>query len=378
MTQTPNGATPIDDAAPASLQEIMADKTSILSEMNDRSREVFRRVVESYLNSGDPVGSRTLTRSMSEKLSAATIRNTMQDLEFLGLLDSPHASAGRVPTQLGLRMFVDGLMEVGTIDQEDRQKIESSLDRDDSNVTSLLDQVGAALSGITRSASLVLAPKQETAIRHIEFVSLSPERALVVLVFANGHVENRLFTPPPGQTPASMREAANFLNAIAEGHRLSELRPLIAEQIASHRQEIDALARDLVENGLALWENAGERGERLMVRGQANLLETGAESLNLDRIRTLFDDLERKRDIADFLEMTEQGEGVRIFIGSENKLFSLSGSTLVVSPYMNADRKIIGAIGVIGPTRLNYGRIVPIVDYTAQLVGRMVSERGKG
>lgn len=378
MTHWPKGATPIDGPSPWSYQERMSDASSILTEMNDRSREVFRRVVESYLNSGDPVGSRTLTRTMSEKLSAATIRNTMQDLEYLGLLDSPHVSAGRIPTQLGLRMFVDGLMEVGTIDDQDRAKIESSMDREDGNVTSLLDQVGAALSGITRSASLVLAPKQETAIKHIEFVSLSPDRALVVLVYADGHVENRLFTPPPGQTPSSMREAANFLNAIAEGHRLSELRPLIAAEIARHRQEIDSLARDLVENGLALWENAGERGERLMVRGQANLIEAGGESLNLDRIRTLFDDLERKRDIADFLEMTDSGEGVRIFIGSENKLFSLSGSTLVVSPYMNADRKIIGAVGVIGPTRLNYGRIVPIVDYTAQLVGRMVSDRGKG
>ena len=355
----------------------MTTPKSILSEMNDRSREVFRRVVETYLSSGDPVGSRTLTRSMSEKLSAATIRNTMQDLEFLGLLDSPHVSAGRVPTQLGLRMFVDGLMEVGTVAQEDRARIESSVDRDDSDVTSLLDQVGAALSGITRSASLVLAPKQETAIRHIEFVSLSPERALVVLVFVDGHVENRVFTPPRGQTPSSMREAANFLNAIAEGRRLSELRPIIAAEIEKRRQEIDSLARDLVESGLALWENPGEQGERLIVRGQANLIDT-TESTDLDRIRELFDDLERKRDIADFLERTETGEGVRIFIGSENKLFSLSGSTLVVSPYMNADRKIIGAIGVIGPTRLNYGRIVPIVDYTAQLVGRLVSERGKG
>ena len=378
MAQRRKGATPIDGPPPWTYQETMSDTSSILTEMNDRSREVFRRVVESYLNSGDPVGSRTLTRTMTEKLSAATIRNTMQDLEFLGLLDSPHVSAGRIPTQLGLRMFVDGLMEVGTIDDQDRAKIESSMGRDDGNVTSLLDQVGAALSGITRSASLVLAPKQETAIKHIEFVSLSPDRALVVLVFADGHVENRLFTPPPGQTPSSMREAANFLNAVAEGHRLSELRPLIAAEIARHRQEIDSLARDLVESGLALWENAGERGERLMVRGQANLIEAGGESLNLDRIRTLFDDLERKRDIADFLEMTDTGEGVRIFIGSENKLFSLSGSTLVVSPYMNADRKIIGAVGVIGPTRLNYGRIVPIVDYTAQLVGRMVSDRGKG
>ena len=353
----------------------MTDGSKILSEMNDRSREVFRRVVEGYLASGDPVGSRTLTRSMTEKLSAATIRNVMQDLEFLGLLDSPHISAGRIPTQLGLRMFVDSLLEVGTVAAEDRERIDATLDSNDQDVTSLLDTIGAALSGITRGASLVLAPKVEAPIRHIEFVSLSADRALVVLVFANGQVENRIFTPPPGQTPSSMREAANFLNALAEGKTLTELRRSMTADIARHRQEIDSLARELVESGLAVWENPGETSERLIVRGRANLLEE--DSTDIDRIRSLFDDLERKRDIADFLELAESGDGVRIFIGSENKLFSLSGSSLVVSPYMNADRKIIGAVGVIGPTRLNYGRIVPIVDYTAQLVGRLVSERGK-
>ena len=356
----------------------MSNRANLLSEMNDRSREVFRRVVEGYLTSGDPIGSRTLTRSMTEKLSAATIRNVMQDLEYLGLLDSPHVSAGRIPTHLGLRLFVDGLMELGTVAQEDRAKIEASLGDSDADVSALLDQVSATLSGITRSASLVLAPKKEAEIRHIEFVSLSPERALVVLVFADGHVENRIFTPPPGQTPSSMREAANFLSSIADGRRLSDMAKSITHDIATRRQEIDSLARDLVETGVAFWANAGERSERLIVRGQSNLIEGGTETDNLDRIRTLFDDLERKRDIADFLELTEAGEGVRIFIGSENKLFSLSGSTLVVSPYMNTDRKIIGAVGVIGPTRLNYGRIVPIVDYTAQLVGRMVSDRSKG
>lgn len=356
----------------------MTDGAKLLTEMNDRSREVFRRVVEGYLTSGEPVGSRSLTRSMSEKVSAATIRNVMQDLEFLGLLDSPHVSAGRIPTQQGLRMFVDGLLEVGTVAQEDRDRIDATFSESDRDVASLLDEVGSALSGITRGASLVLSPKREAPIKHIEFVSLAPDRALVVLVFADGHVENRLFTPPAGQTPSSMREAANFLNALAEGRTLSDLRRTMTQDIARHRQEIDVLARELVESGIAIWENGGEQGERLIVRGRANLLEGATEGMEIDRIRSLFDDLERKRDIADFLELTEAGDGVRIFIGSENKLFSLSGSSLVVSPYMNADRKIIGAVGVIGPTRLNYGRIVPIVDYTAQLVGRMVSERGKG
>lgn len=377
-------ATPIDaqtqlnSLVPKGNGTMQPDGSKILSELNDRSREVFRRVVEGYLSSGDPVGSRTLSRSMTEKVSAATVRNVMQDLEFLGLLGSPHISAGRVPTQLGLRMFVDSLLEVGSVSAEDRDAIESTMSTNDQDVNLLLDQVGSALSGITRGASIVLSPKHEAPIRHIEFISLSPDRALVVLVFADGQVENRLFTPPAGQTPSSMREAANFLNALAEGRTLSELRNSIGHEIACRRQEIDTLARELVESGLAVWENSGERSERLIVRGRSNLLDAATASEDIDRIRSLFDDLERKRDIAEFLELTETGEGVRIFIGSENKLFSLSGSSLVVSPYMNADRKIIGAIGVIGPTRLNYGRIVPIVDYTAQLVGRLLSERGKG
>ncbi|MDB6452753.1 heat-inducible transcriptional repressor HrcA [Falsirhodobacter sp. 20TX0035] len=352
----------------------MVDTSKLLADMNDRSREVFRRVVEGYLDSGEPVGSRTLTRVMNEKISAATVRNVMQDLEHLGLLDSPHISAGRVPTHLGLRMFVDGLLEVGTVSAADRERIDAS--GEETDVTTLLDRVGKTLSGVTRGASLVLAPKHEAPIRHIEFVSLGADRALVVLVLADGQVENRVFTPPPGQTASSMREAANFLNAFASGRTLSELRHSVVQDMRQRRREIDTLAQALVDAGLALWENAGEPSERLIVRGQANLLENDAQ--DLERIRSLFEDLEMKRDIAEYLHLAESGDGVRIFIGSENKLFSLSGSSLVVSPYMNADRKIIGAVGVIGPTRLNYGRIVPIVDYTAQLVGRLVTQRGKG
>ena len=346
-----------------------------LDQMNDRSREVFRRVVESYLANGEPVGSRTLTRDFSEKVSAATIRNVMQDLEYLGLLDSPHISAGRVPTQEGLRMFVDGLLEVGDLEATDRKMIDDTVVTNSQDVGGILDRIGSALSGVTRGASLVLTPKHEAPIKHIEFVSLAHDRALVVLVFSDGHVENRIFNPPPGQTPSSMREAANFLNSLIEGKTLSDLQTVIAKQIAARRQEIDKLSHAMVESGLAVWEGEGDTYERLIVRGRANLLNSGAEQVDLDRIRTLFDDLERKRDIAEFLELADEGAGVRIFIGSENKLFSLSGSSLVVSPYMNADRKIIGAVGVIGPTRLNYGRIVPIVDYTAQLVGKLISDR---
>ena len=356
----------------------MTTKAEILGEMNDRSREVFRRVVEGYLDTGDPVGSRTLTRDFSEKVSAATIRNVMQDLEYLGLLDSPHVSAGRIPTQLGLRMFVDGLLEVRDLDAQDREKLNATLGSNEQDVGSMLDRVGSALSGVTHGASIVLAPKHEAPIKHIEFVSLAPDRSLAVLVFADGHVENRIFNPPPGQTPSSMREAANFLNSLAEGRTISELRSVMATEMKRRKAELDVLAQDMVNSGLAIWENQGEQNERLIVRGRSNLLESGTASEDLDRIRNLFDDLERKRDIVEFLELAENADGVRIFIGSENKLFSLTGSSLVVSPYMNADRKIVGAVGVIGPTRLNYGRIVPIVDYTAQLVGKMISDQGKG
>jgi heat-inducible transcriptional repressor len=352
----------------------MSDKSALLNELNDRSREVFRRVVEGYLQNGEPVGSRTLTRDFSEKVSAATIRNVMADLEYLGLLGSPHTSAGRIPTQTGLRMFVDGLLEVTDLTQDDRVKLDQSTGNS-SDVGDMLDRVSTALSGVTQGASLVLAPKHEAPVKHIEFVSLSPDRALVVLVFADGHVENRLFNPPIGQTPSSMREAANFLNAIMAGHTLNEARKLVEQEIKKRRQELDSLAQDLVETGMVVWENSGDRNERLIVRGRSNLIGDDTAETELERIKNLFDDLERKRDIADFLELTQSGDGVRIFIGSENKLFSLSGSSLVVSPYMNAERQIIGAVGVIGPTRLNYGRIVPIVDYTAQLVGKLIADR---
>jgi len=353
----------------------MAETENLLTELNERSREVFRRVVEGYLASGAPVGSRTLTRSLSEQVSAATVRNVMQDLEHLGLLDSPHVSAGRIPTELGLRMFVDGFLEIDDVAVSDREKLDATVSGNQSDVARKLDLLGSALSRVTQGASLVLSPKHEAPIRHIEFVSLAPDRALVVLVFADGQVENRIFDPPPGQTPSSMREAANFLNALAEGRTLTELRARIEKEVKARRQELNDLASALIDSGAAIWENEGDRTERLIVRGRSHLLESGGEVDELARIRSLFDDLERKRDIAEFLELTEQGDGVRIFIGSENKLFSLSGSSLVVSPYMNADRKIIGAVGVIGPTRLNYGRIVPIVDYTAQLVGKLISDQ---
>jgi len=352
----------------------MTVKQNISSMMDTRSREVFQQIVENYLSSGEPVGSRSLTQTLTKSVSASTIRNVMQDLEVLGLLNSPHTSAGRIPTELGLRMFVDAIMEVGEVREQDKQKIDNTLDTDQPQINSMLDRVGFALSGLTQSASLVLCPKHEASIKHIEFVSLAEDRTLVVLVFVDGSVENRFFVPPKGQTPSSMREAANFLNNIGVGHTVSEMRTRIQGEISKNKKELNALASELVELGVAVWENKSVTEERLIVRGRSKLLNENTDEQGIDKIKSLFDDLERKRDIAKFLQLTEEGEGVRIFIGSENKLFSLSGSSLIISPYINSERKIIGAVGVIGPTRLNYGRIVPIVDYTAQAVGKLISE----
>ena len=357
----------------------MTDTSPSLADLDERSRAVFRKLVESYLDTGDPVGSRTLSRSLSESVSPATIRNTMQDLEHLGLLGSPHISAGRVPTQQGLRLFVDAFMEVGEISTEERSEIEKTVGRSDADIAAVLDRTGSILSGLTHGAGLVLAPKSDTEIKHVEFVPLSPDRVLVVLVFSDGNVENRLIAPPPGLTQSAIREAANFLNSILEGHTLGEMKQVIQAEFDRARGELDTLAASLVEAGGAIWEpGEGFDDTRLIVRGRANLLDGQVEAEDLERIRSLFDDMERKRDLAQLLDLTQSGDGVRIFIGSESKLFSLSGSSLVVSPYMNAERKIVGAVGVIGPTRQNYGRIVPIVDYTAQLVGRILSGRGAG
>ena len=349
---------------------------SPLSELNDRSREVFRRVVEEFIATGDPVGSRTLSRQVSEGISAATIRNVMQDLEFLGLLDSPHTSAGRLPTEMGLRLFVDGLMEVGDINRDERSEIESSMGTKDEALANTLDRAGEVLSGLTHSASIVITPnKDATTIKHVEFVTISQTQALAVLVTTDGQVENRLFEPPKGMTPSSMREAANFLNAVLEGHSLDAMKGIIDKQIASRQNELDKISQQLVKAGTAEWLKQGDGTDRLIVRGRSQLLSNGASEEDLERIRQLFDDLEQKEGVSQLLNLADGATGVRIFIGSENKLFSLSGSSLVVSPYMNSDRKIIGAVGVIGPTRLNYGRVVPIVDFTAQLVGKMVSDR---
>ena len=339
--------------------------------LDARSAAVLREIVEQYVETGGPVGSRTLSRRLPMALSPATIRNVMADLTDAGLLFAPHTSAGRLPTELGLRLFVDGLLQFGEVTEEDREAIGASLAAAGRSLEDTLAEASTVLSGLSMAAGLVLAPKSEGPLRHIEFVPLGPGRALVVLVNGDGHVENRVIETPPGLPPSALQQAGNYLNARLRGRPISELRRIVAEEMAEDRTQLDALSSAVVAAGLATWTGEGPRGS-LIVRGQAKLLADVTQIENLAAITTLFERLETQDTMIRLLDLAERSEGVRIFIGAESGLFGTSGVAMVVAPARNAANRIVGAIGVIGPTRINYGRIIPVVDYTARVIGRLL------
>ncbi|MCR9128943.1 MAG: heat-inducible transcriptional repressor HrcA [Alphaproteobacteria bacterium] len=341
-----------------------------LAELDQRSRQIFRELVEAYLDTGEPVGSRTLSKRGTVTLSPASIRNTMSDLAAVGLLTAPHSSAGRLPTHAGLRLFVDGLLQVGDLDSVERGEIEDRVASAGRRPEEVLSEASNLLSGLAGGAGLVASPESEAPLRHVEFVNLSPNEVLAVLVSEDGQVENRLMRAPDGLPPAALIEAGNYLSARLRGRTLAEALKEITQEIAAKQAQLDDAAARLVSQGLADW--AGPDNRNLIVRGQGRLLETVEAAEDLERIRMLFDDIERKEGLLALLDEARAGQGVRLFIGSENPLFSLSGSSVIVAPYRNSDNRIIGAIGVIGPTRLNYARVIPLVDYTAQVVGRLL------
>jgi heat-inducible transcriptional repressor len=344
-----------------------------VAQLNERSREIFRQIVESYLATGEPVGSRNLSRILPMALSPASVRNVMSDLEQLGLVYAPHISAGRLPTEVGLRFFVDALMQIGDLSETDRKTIEAQVAGQSKSFEEVLTEASGLLSGLSRAAGVVLTAKSNQRLKHIEFVRLEPERALVVLVAEDGQVENRVLNIPAGLPTSALIEAANYLNARVRGRTLAEVKSEIERRLKEGQAELDDLTQKIVAAGLASW-SGGERDERkLIVRGQAHLLEDLKALADLERVRLLFDDLETRREVIDLLGRAEQAEGVRIFIGSENNLFSLSGSSTIVAPYHDASGQIVGVLGVIGPTRLNYARIVPMVDYTAKMVSKLLA-----
>lgn len=340
-------------------------------ELDSRARTIFREVVESYLSTGEPVGSRTISRIQSIGLSPASIRNTMSDLAQMGLLTAPHASAGRLPTHAGLRMFVDGLLQIGDLTEDERSQIDVRIKGAGQSMDQVLESVGEMVSGLAGGAGLVTTPARDAGLKHVEFVSLGNGQTMTVLVFEDGNVENRIMATPEGLTPSALVEAGNYLSARLKGRTLAQAQEDIREELSAGQAALDEAAERLVSTGLAEW-SGGEAKRMLIVRGRSRLLEEFGAAEDLERIRLLFDDLERKEELISLLDQTREAEGVRIFIGAENPLFSLSGSSLVVAPYMNRERKVVGALGVVGPTRLNYARVIPMIDYTARLVGRML------
>jgi len=349
----------------------------LAGELGERPREIFRHLVDAYLASGEPVGSRTLSQRLPLSLSPASIRNVMADLEAMGLLYAPHTSAGRVPTERGLRLFVDGLLEIGELGPSERASIEARISGTGRGIEDVLTQATLMLSGLSRCAGLVVSAKQDSSIKHVEFVGISPGKALVVIVSEDGQVENRLIDTPVGLPVSALSEAANYINARLRGRTLDAARSEILKELESERAQLDALTAKIVAEGLAtLAAPAGAAPSEekvLIVRGQSHLLDSVEAQADLERIRNLFDDIERKNDLIQLLELAMRADGVRIFIGSENRLFSLSGSSIVAAPYADAQGKVVGVIGVLGPTRLNYGRIIPMVDHTAKVVSRLLA-----
>jgi heat-inducible transcriptional repressor len=355
-------------------QDVPIGATQVsLAQLNERSREIFRRIVESYLATGEPVGSRNLSRIIPMTLSPASVRNVMQDLEQLGLIYAPHTSAGRLPTEIGLRFFVDSLMQIGDLTEGDRRAIEGQVAAAGKSVEGLLNEASGLLSGLTHSAGVVLSTKSDPRLKHIEFVRLEPERALVVLVAEDGQVENRILSLMRGLPTSALVEASNFLNAHMRGKTLSEAKVDLERTLESARAEIDELTQRLIADGLASWSGGAGDERKLIVRGHANLLDDLTALGDLERVRHLFDDLETKRELVNLLGQAERADGVRIYIGSENKLFSLSGSSIIIAPFQDSNNRVVGVLGVIGPTRLNYARIIPTVDYTAKVVSKLLT-----
>jgi heat-inducible transcriptional repressor len=349
-----------------------------LAALNSRSQDIFKRLVERYLETGMPVGSRDLSRLLAVGLSPASVRNVMADLEDLGLIAAPHTSAGRQPTQEGLRFFVDAMLEIGAVDERERETISNQIQGQagQGKVEDLLTEASQLLSGLSHGAGVVIAQKSDLVLKHIEFVRLDAQTAMVVLVGQDGSVENRVLDLPPGLAASALAQASNYLSHFAVGRTLSETRQALQAQRAERLAELDELTRHLVEAGLATLSGSGSaEPPTVIVRGRANLINDTMALEELARVRQLFDELESKDGLIELLSDADEAQGVKIFIGSENKLFGLSGSSVILSPYKDANEKVVGVLGVIGPTRLNYARIVPVVDYTAHVISQMMARK---
>ncbi len=347
----------------------LKEKSSPIFDLNKRSKKVFSLIVDDFLKDGKPVGSRRLSIKIGEKLSPASIRNVMSDLQDAGLLMSNHTSAGRIPTDLGMRLFVDGLLQVGRLTNSECSEIRKTINGNSQNIDQMCSEVGKLLSGLLDCAGFVLAPKLDGFLKHIEFVPVSSEKALVILITESGIIENRIIKIPKGLPSSLLIETTNYLNSVIKGRTLRESKKILSNQIKSEKKYIDSVTKKLIDQGIACWDDAS-RKNKLIITGTSKLLEDVKAMEQLDEVRVLIEKLEDKKNLLGIIDETQQAEGLQIFIGSENNLFGLTGCSTIISPFKNKEKEIIGAIGVIGPMRINYAKIIPVVDYTAKLIGK--------
>jgi heat-inducible transcriptional repressor len=343
----------------------------MITELNERSKTIFRYLVETYLDSGTAIGSKTISSMPGLDLSPATIRNVMAELEAKGLLFAPHTSSGRLPTQTGLRLYVDGLMEIGNLSNEERHQIKAICETNGQSMSQMMQRASTLLSGLSSGLGLVYAPKADKPLHNVQFVHLDDTRILVILVSKDGMVENRVIEFSCGESDSALEIASNYLNHHLNGKTLNEMKDDILEEIKDNRSQLDDISARLIEKGLAISTESTFEGH-LIIRGQSKLLEDLQALEDIEHARMLFEALEEQDTLVKLLDATHSANGVEIFIGTENTVFENSGWSLVLSPYKTESSKIVGAIGVIGPTRINYGRIIPLVDYTSKVMSKLL------
>ena len=308
-------------------------------DMDERSRKIFKLIVDDFLKDGKPIGSRKLSIKMGEKLSPASVRN------------------------------VDGLLQVKKISSSESNEIKNNINTNSVNLDQMCSEAGSLLSGLLDCAGIVLAPKLDGFLKHIEFVPMSKDRALVILITEDGIIENRIIKIPKGLPSSLLIETTNYLNSVIKGRTLIESKKIINEEIQNDKLSIDKVAEKLINEGIACWDDASKKN-KLIVTGTSKLLDDVSAIEQLEDARVLIEKLENKRNLIGILDETQQAEGLQIYIGSENNLFGFTGCSTIISPFRNKDKEIIGAIGVIDPMRINYAKIIPVVDYTAKLIGK--------
>jgi len=340
-------------------------------ELSDRSKQIFKSVVETYLETGSPSGSETILKKGGVNLSSSSIRLILANLQKEGLLFAQHTSAGRLPTDKGIRFFVDGLLEFGRLTQDERDNIKQQCLAKGTSFQEVLDEASKVISGLSSHTCIVVAPKNQNSIKHIEFIRLNSSQVMSIIASANGQIENRIIDDGGVYTDNILREISNYLNAKYLNKSIGEIKRNIQLEINNSKGRLEVLSQNLVQKGI-LEIAPNSENPYIFLHGQSNLLEDEIISKDLDQIRKLFDEIENKTNFLEILENTNSAKGVQIFIGSQNFLFKHSGLSMIMAPYKDKDQKIIGAIGVMGPTRLNYAKIVPLVDYTSKIIGKVL------